>query len=225
MEDQKEHWNNIWKRIQSEKQRNNQPTFFAQKTLEEVCLPENSQILELACGLGCDTKYFLHHGHKVLAVDFSNEALQYLQHHLHSFCKSGKLQVGLFDLSKEFPTQIESIELVYSRLGLHYFTFRRTQELFNLIYQALKPRGWLAFSVRSTNDPLHGSGTFLEPNMFIYKGHVRHFMDKEILLKHYLEKFHDIKLTEQKEHSRVILQCFARKGGTKIMSKKRAISS
>ncbi|MFW9992459.1 MAG: class I SAM-dependent methyltransferase [Candidatus Odinarchaeota archaeon] len=208
---QQEHWNKIW----SENESDNQPSSFCQKTLEELPLPVNSQILELACGQGYDTEFFLCKGYEVRAVDFASEALRSMQERLKIFIQSRKLQVHLLDLKKEFLAQTALFDLVYSHLGLHYFSLERTRELFKLIYDVLKPQGWIAIAVNSTNDVKHGHGDLLEPSMYIYKGHVRRFIDKNVLESIFLKQFRVLKMEEVKEHTkygiRTRFHSFARK--------------
>ncbi|MBD3191688.1 MAG: hypothetical protein GF308_13655 [Candidatus Heimdallarchaeota archaeon] len=80
---------------------------------------------------------------------------------------------------KDFPLERDCFDLIYSHLGLQYFTWERTCALFELIFRPLKPRGWLAFSVKTTNDPKYGHGTLIEEDMYSHKNHIRHFMSNK----------------------------------------------
>lgn len=66
---------------------------FSQHNTQELCdvflsyLPKNAHILDLGCGMGRDTKYFLGKGYQVTAIDASEElvkrAREYTQHLIH----------------------------------------------------------------------------------------------------------------------------------------------
>lgn len=208
---QNDHWNIIWANtIISEG-----PTNFCGKFLSLTSVPQNLTILELACGTGRDTKAFLEQGHTVYAVDFSQQALTTVEEHLSSYVNAGKLHLFHLDLAKDFPV-LADVDMVYSHLGLHYFTLTRTTELFRLIFEILKPGGLLGFAVKTVNDQLCGRGEKIEqePHMYQYKGHVRHFMSED-LVSHYLQPFGEVRLEEVKETTdygqRTVFHCLAMK--------------
>lgn len=204
------YWNELWKQAETE----SNPSKFVKK-IQFIPLSDKSIILELGCGLGKDTIEFLKLGFKVIAVDFSINALNITKKALIEYFNNGKLSLLHQDLNYEFPSFSEnSIDLVYSHLGLHYFTEARTQKIFTEIHKVLKPQSKLAFAVKTISDPLYGKGNLIETNMFDYKGHIRHFYSKKQLVS-YLDNFKILLIEEIREETtfghRTVFHCLAQR--------------
>ena len=210
MFNQKTHWDKLWDKSILKREKS-QPSNFAYEIIENIELPKGSKILDLACGRGDDLEFFLEKGFKVVAVDFSNRALKFIQEKFKPYWKNEVLKVKLIDLNQKFLEQKDYFDLVYSNFGLHYFSLKRTNELFKSIFQILKLKGWLAFTVKSLNDPLFGCGTHIKENMYLYNEHLRQFLKEDFLRNICLKQFKIIKFDEVKETSKVFFQCLAQK--------------
>jgi SAM-dependent methyltransferase len=139
-----------------------------------AALPPRQRILEIGCGAGLDALFFQHMGHHVVAIDFSEFAIQQLS---ISNPNSG-VDFRVHDMNSPLQFPDEYFDVVYSRLSLHYFTDRDTRRVFQEIRRVLRPQGCLHFMCKSINDPLYGKGSYLERDVYVLDGHLRHFFSK-----------------------------------------------
>lgn len=118
------------------------------------------------------------------------------------------------DLSK-LNLKVNSFDVVYTHLSLHYFDDKTTRKIFKKIFSILKPGGYLFVKCKSTDDMLYGVGKQVGLDMFKKKGEwVRHFFSKEYMQK-MLESFGVIKIrkTSSVYHSykSSFIEAFARR--------------
>jgi len=130
------------------------PTIFA--TVAIKYFPKTGSLLELGSGQGQDSKYFTELGYKVLATDFSDYALS----------KIPNIKTQVVDLSLPLPFSSNSFDIVYSHLALHYFDKKRTQELFDEIFNFLKPGGIFATLTNTIEDREISTGTKIEDEYY-----------------------------------------------------------
>jgi SAM-dependent methyltransferase len=173
MNEQKQLWNRL------HNQRNigdssGAPTDFAEEVMQVI--DPCSKVLELGCGSGNDSLGFAKAGHKVLATDFSEVAInrnsEYFRH-------IPDLSFDVLDIGQPMSFDANEFDLVYARLSLHYFTDEVTGRIMSEVHRVLKPYGYLCFVCKSTSDPLYGKGTEIEKDMFEFDGHIRHFFSEE----------------------------------------------
>jgi len=81
------------------------------------------------------------------------------------------------------PFEDEKFCAVYSHLGLQYFSDSATRFIFSEIYRVLQKGGLLAFNVKSVQDIRYGEGIKLGPDIYDYKGHIRHFFRREYIME------------------------------------------
>ena len=146
---------------------------------KEKLFPRNSLVVDLGGGAGFDSVYFLKQGHSVVLFDISDVALalaaqkaQELQ--LQEKLVTRQIDFGLHDL----PVKEESVDIVYSRIALHYFESAHTIKIFQNIYKVLKKGGTAYLTFKSPNDlaemdRLGKTATLFEPNVFIENGLIR----------------------------------------------------
>lgn len=142
-------------------------------------LPPRGTVLELGCGPGIDSGYFAQAGHRVLAADFSLAALVRAR---REYAASPSPSFLLLDMRAPLPFRERSLDVVYARLSLHYFTDDVTRRIVAEIRRALRPGGLIAFMCKSTGDPLYGRGERVGPEMFLLDGKVRHFFSEAYAL-------------------------------------------
>lgn len=172
-EDQQQHWEDIYRSGRQEAEANT-PTEFAAEIIS--LLPTGTTIIELGCGRGNDAAYFAQHGYPVLAIDFSQVALQ---RNVERYGHLPTLTFQVANIGQPFPWESSSFGAVYARLSLHYFPDAVTKAIFQEIHRILKPAGLLAFLCKSIHDPLYGQGEEIERDMFMRDGHVRHFFSED----------------------------------------------
>lgn len=120
------------------------PTIFAQEVI--TYFPKSGKVLDLGAGVCQDSLYFVGQGYDVTAADISDFGFKML-------AVPGNVVFRVVDLGKKLPFSKESFDVVYSHLALQFFDTKRTRELFDEIYEILKPGGVLAVLVNSLSDP------------------------------------------------------------------------
>lgn len=139
------------------------PSLFAAQVVD--FFPANSDILELGAGLGQDSHFFAAYGFNVVATDAAQTVLD-IDQRKQSPDVRDRVQFMQMDMRQPFPCEDQSFGVVYAHLSLHYFDRATTKRIFSEIERVLKPQGWLAFLVNSTEDPEYNTGTMLEPDFF-----------------------------------------------------------
>lgn len=128
----------------------NEPTVFAKQAIKYF--PKTGLILDLGAGQCQDTFYFAKKGYKVVACDLSEFALNLAKQKM-PFSLKDKIEFKIIDFNKTLPFKPKSFDIVYSHLALHYFTEKRTQNLFDEIFKILKIGGIFATITNSIDDP------------------------------------------------------------------------
>jgi SAM-dependent methyltransferase len=122
------------------------PNIFAKEVVEYF--PKQGKLLELASGVGQDSRYFSSLGYDVIATDLIPPS-------------------QLVDLNQPLPFPDESFDIVYSHLGLHYFPIKRTVQLFSEIYKTLRPNGLFCTLFNSLTDPEVSLSTRIEDDFYL----------------------------------------------------------
>ena len=197
-------WN---KKFEMESHFGTGPTGFAKECERFLKNKGVKKILDLGCGQGRDSKYFVDQEYDVTAVDFSEKALKSIKDKRIKI-----IQRNVQDLSI-FPDH--SFDVVYSNLVLHLFRREVIQKIIDQIYRILKPEGFLLFTGKNKKDKLGGKGEKIAEQTFVYKGVLR-FYFKTQDLKALLKDFEIIKMEEEShiqfgEKPSVYWKVFARK--------------
>ena len=193
-QDQKTYWESKWKR----EDKIGKPNPFAKKIIPLIKKRDLKKILDLGCGDGRDTIYFAKNGFSVLAVDFSENAIEKLKKELiQRNIKNVKCKV--MDISTDLKYMKScGFDVIYAHLSLHYFDDETTTKIFNELHRILKKNGLIFIKVKSINDPLYGKGKLIEKDMFLYD-HIRHFFSKEYMR----EKLRKFKILRMRKTSSV----------------------
>ena len=138
---------------------------------------ENSKtpILDLGCGAGNDTLYFVEKGYSVVACDYSEVALEKIRKNIES------AQTKLVDISQPLPFKDNSFDVVVADLSLHYFDEKTTKTIIEEINRILTPNGSLLARVNSVADINHGAGQGekIEENFYFVEGYNKRFFTIE----------------------------------------------
>lgn len=115
-------------------------------------LVKTGKILEISCGNGADAIELSNLGYYVTATDFDNGYID--------FVNGQGVECIKHDTREPFPFQDNQFDLVYSRLGLHYFTEEELNHIFTDINRMTKK--YLVFTVKLVNDIPTGKVIFTE---------------------------------------------------------------
>lgn len=165
----KEYWNNYYKKFKGELA---EPSNFAvevEKRLELV-----SHIMELGCGNGRDSLYFLSKGHNTTAIDSSDAAIDMLN---ETTKNNPKALFICDDFVKCHALYQMQYDCVYSRFTLHAITEEQEDELLANVKEALSAGGLFCIEARTINDEIYGKGIKVAHNAFEYNDHFRRFID------------------------------------------------
>jgi len=152
----------------------NRPSEFAKYIESEFLYEKNpAHILELGCGNGRDSLFFLSKGHRITAIDESNVAIE----SLNRITNSNSVAFICDDFVKSKVFYQKKYDCIYSRFTLHAISEEQEDELLDNARAALNSDGILAIEARTTNDELYGKGIELENSAFFYNEHYRRFID------------------------------------------------
>jgi ubiquinone/menaquinone biosynthesis C-methylase UbiE len=146
---------------------------------KEKLFPRASLIIELGGGTGEDALYFLQKGHSVVILDISEFALNVAQEKAKKAGFEKQLVAKMVDFGlHQLPIKNDSVDIVYSRISLHYFDSAHTIKLFQDIYNMLKRSGKAYLTFKSPQDTaemeyLNNTTTLFEPNVYIENGQLR----------------------------------------------------
>jgi ubiquinone/menaquinone biosynthesis C-methylase UbiE len=127
-------WDNIHSQLTKEDQK---PSEYAKRVEKEFA--RGSMIADLGGGTGADAVYFMLNGHSVVVLDISEIAVTTTQ----KLAKINKVDNLLKSKQVDFtfqnlPLDDSSVDIVYSRISLNYFTALRTIEILKDIHRVLK---------------------------------------------------------------------------------------
>ena len=170
MIDQKDLWNKKHADGEHDNFRR-KPSKFAQTSSAK--LQQKKTVLELGCGKGIDSFYFLQTGHSVVATDFSDVIID-----------ANKAQFPgvtfiCLDTSNPLPFKDESIDVVFSNLSLHYFDDQTTRNIVSEIVRVLRKNGYVFVRCKSIDSiEEKKDAEYIGENIYVRNGHLRHLFSK-----------------------------------------------
>lgn len=142
----KSYWNDkYWDKHLKEDDLENIEELWIKKYEYIINKENNKKVLDLGCGIGQYTKYFVDNGYEVVATDISEKALNYLSNKLPS------VKTVLQDMTNKFDFEDNQFDIVFANLSIHFFSIEETLKLLDEIYRILKPNGYFIGSVNSTS--------------------------------------------------------------------------
>ncbi len=138
-------WDEIHKKKYSAADWVDRPSMFAE--LAVTYFPETGSVLELGTGQGNDAEFFHSRGHNVVAVDFSERALEDAQK------RAPEVEFLRLDIAEGLPFKDKKFDVVYSHMALHYFDKEKTRKIFKDIHRVLTDSGLFAALVNTIEDP------------------------------------------------------------------------
>jgi ubiquinone/menaquinone biosynthesis C-methylase UbiE len=163
------YWNIFYKKFNLTK-----PSLFAKFVLKK--LKTNTLLLEVGCGNGRDTFFFIKNKIKCIAYDISKTAIN----------KNRKINNKVFynkNICKRRNTLNKNyFNYIYARFFLHTINENEQKYFFLNSYNMLKRNGFIYLEFRTINDILFKKGKKISHNERI-TNHYRRFIDPVDLLK------------------------------------------
>ena len=151
-----------------------EPSQFAKDIAPQ--LEKGRHLLELGCGNGRDSLFFLKQGLRVTALDASDIAVDYL----NKMTASNDAALFVCDNFVKCQSLYQmKYDYIYSRFTLHAISEEQEDELLANVRNALSNEGKLFIEARTTKDEIYGKGRQVGQNAFIYDNHFRRFIDVE----------------------------------------------
>ena len=171
-----EYWDSFYKKFGEESQ-----SLFAEFCLE-FFLNEKTSILELGCGNGRDSLFFIKNSFKVTGIDQSRSAIEAINNRTQSFTDSKFIQGDFTNLD-----YIGTFDAVYSRFTLHSVSKVEQNRVLKNSWNHLVKNGIFCIEVRGKLNELFEKGIRVngDDDAYLYEGHYRRFLDFEFL-KNYL---------------------------------------
>ena len=100
--------------------------------------------LDLGCGIGQNTAYWMEKGFEVVSADLSEVALAELKRRIP------QAQILTLDMTAPLPFPDRAFDVVFASLSIHYFNEATTKALAKELWRILKPNGILMGSVNAS---------------------------------------------------------------------------
>lgn len=205
------YWDNYYK----ENKASSDESLFAQSIFEKYLVGKTGKILELGCGNGRDSIFFISKGYHVTAIDASQNAIKKLQ---ENFTDTKEAVFVCGDFVNEVKIYRKHYDFCYSRFSIHAIDEKQEIALIKNVFRVIKPGGYFFIEARGIHDELYGKGENVGKDAFFYNGHYRRFIRKEKLQEE-LEKvgFHVISLQEKRdfapygEENPMVIRCVVKK--------------
>ncbi len=135
----------------------------------------DAPILDLGCGTGEDALLLSRWGFVVVAVDFSEKALELTSR------RAPEAETKRVDLTAGLPFPDAHFGAIVASLSLHYFPWSETVEVLEDVRRCLVPGGHLFARVNSTNDPHYAAARReeIEPNFYLVNGSPKRLFDRD----------------------------------------------
>lgn len=174
----------FWRRFYARHHLRHEPSPFARWCLEHF-LDSPRHLLELGCGNARDSFAFLGSGHRVLAVDGCEVAIEDNRQHQAGLPAERQAQFITQDLGRieELPLlcphwfdSSTTIDTIYSRFFLHAVPASVEQDILAFCHAQLPPGGLMLHEFRTTRDPLMQLGEVMSATER-WTDHYRRFID------------------------------------------------
>lgn len=165
--------------------------------------------LDLGCGIGQFTDYWLVNGFQVISADISENALNALKE------RTPSATTVELDMSKPLPFEAGTFDVVFANLSIHYFDEKTTIALSWEIQRVLKPGGLFIGSVNSSvaYEIVRDKAKELEKNYYLIGERYIRLFDRpqfDLFFGQFktvsLEEIHTVRFKNQRDHWEFIFQ-------------------
>ena len=162
------YWNNFYSNFSFSKESN-----FAKFCLKYI--KKNSDLLDIACGNGRDTFFFIKNGIKCKGIDISKIAIKNNTKKLKNTFQVMDACTRRFNLKKKY-------DFIYCRFFLHTINQNSERIFLDNVKKIMKKNSKLFLEFRTTKDPLMKIGKKISNNEVI-SDHYRRFINVQEFLK------------------------------------------
>ena len=164
--------------------------------------------LDLGCGIGQYSKWFMENGYEVVSADISNTALEKV--------KEFNKNIINVDMREKLSFEDNTFDLVFANLSIHYFSDLETKNLMNEINRILKKDGLFIGSVNGIQglEIIKDTAKELDYHYYFNKDKYIRLFDTDDI-KNYLSIFDILKIDEREttrfEHKKNYIVFIAKK--------------
>jgi len=205
------YWNdNYWRRHLAEPERMDIfEQLWIDKHQELIDKLNKGHVLDLGCGIGQFTDYWLVNGFQVISADISENALNALKE------RTPSATTVELDMSKPLPFEAGTFDVVFANLSIHYFDEKTTIALSGEIQRVLKPGGLFIGSVNSSvaYEIVRDKTKELEKNYYLIGERYIRLFDRpqfDLFFGQFktvsLEEIHTVRFKNQRDHWEFIFQ-------------------
>ncbi len=175
LDQQSQHWENSFS--SKPEMFGHEPSTAAVKSLKFF---EGKNIVELGAGLGRDTIFFGKNSIHVVALDYSNKAIDIIKKKARKLNLSNFIKPKFFDVRKKLPFKNNSIDGCFSHMlycmAISNFELKQLNEE---IFRILKPGGVNIYTVRHTEDGDYKNGIHIGEDLYENDGFIVNFFSKD----------------------------------------------
>lgn len=155
----------------------NDASLFAYRVKEDII--KGKHILDIGCGNGRDSIFFINLGMVVTGIDASYVAIKKLK---ETFGDNTKHCFVCDDFVTSKDVYDKKYDYCYSRFSIHAINDEQEMVLLNNVYNSLNKNGNFFIETRCIRDNIFGLGKKINKNTYIYNDHYRRFIDKDELI-------------------------------------------
>jgi len=168
------------------------PSNFAKSIL--TYLQHGNHLVDLGCGNGRDSLFFLENGINVFGVDSCQIAIDSLK----SITGSRKnIEFLCDDFINNSYIYNRKYDYFYSRFTIHSITEDEENILLSNVFNSLNHGGLFFIEVRGIHDEIYGKGEPAGRNAYIYNEHFRRFIVNDELINALVNKGFEVIYNEE----------------------------
>jgi SAM-dependent methyltransferase len=140
------------------------------------------RVLELAAGHGRDAVYFARQGFTVLAIDFSDVAIERIRRVAQAQSVAAQVSAIAHDMREPFPLENHAVDAVFAHMALCMaLSTNEIHAIVNEVRRVMRPGGIFVYTVRHTGDAHYGAGNAYGDNIFEHGGFAVHFFSRQLV--------------------------------------------
>lgn len=148
---------------------------------DDTFIPPASTVLELGSGSGRDSVFFFERGHRVVAIEQSQAAVDMCNERMTSVPENERIRFTQGDFTQLHAAPVPSVDAVYSRFTLHSITKPEQDRVLASVFELLPRAGMFMVEARTINDPYYGKGEKVGEHEFV-TDHYRRHLDAQVFL-------------------------------------------